>query len=307
MLRFKTALLLLLSAFFIGMAYLFTKNGLSLFFPMQLLGFRFGAGLIFMGALIAARVIRLEKPSRASPLIAVQILISPLLYFALETFGLKRIDSSLAAIILAAAPIFSSFAGTVIVREAIALRQMLFALLAFSGICFLNIYHGIESGPGTTAGLALITAAAVCSGLSGSVTKRLLQSCSPFTLMFLSYLCAAVFFNIAGVMQWMAAGAGGSYLKPLSSPMGIVTVLYLSLLPGIACSLIQYYSLRRTKVSVVAMFSYLTPVISLTGASLFLHETITPVDISCILLIVGSMAGSVFYAGGKNIEEGNKR
>lgn len=298
------ALLLLLSSAFVGAAYIFTKNGLTLFAPMQLLGFRFTLGLLFFLLMAALGIIKLKKPSSFHPLILLQVLLTPILYFSFEIFGLQRIDSSLAAIILSSSPIFASMVSARLLKESFSLKQLLFTLLAFSGICILNIAGGMGS-PGEMVGFILIILATACSSLSGSVTKILMRDYSSFTLLFFSYLCGAVFFTGAGIIDAAAAGKLDSYFKPLTDPLGIVTILYLSTMPGIVCSLIQYYCLQRAKVSVVSVFSYLTPVVSLILASVFLHENISLLDIGCMILIIGAMAGSVFFGSRSKRQEVN--
>lgn len=297
--NFKTTVLLILNSSFVGVAYIFTKGGLKLFQPMQLLGFRFTMSLLFMVILILFGVIKIDLKIKFKKILLLQIILSPLLYFTLETTGLKYIDSSYASIILSISPIVATILGSIFLNEKMNAKQILFILIAFAAICVLNIYKSVDGKSFNPIGFIIILMAAVCSGMTNIATKKTLKEYSSFTLLFISMLVGSIFFTTAGIFEGISAGTIGSYFLPLTKVDGIITILYLSTMPGVVYSIIYYYCIKRVKVSTVSVFSYLMPIVSIIAAAAILKENVSIVDIACVLVIILGMAFSVLVSKNK--------
>jgi drug/metabolite transporter (DMT)-like permease len=106
----------------------------------------------------------------------------------------------------------------------------------------------------------------------------------------------------AGVIRSISAGTLHEYFLPLTQLDGAITILYLSIMPGIVYSIISYYCIKRVKVSIVAIFSYFIPVVSLISAAVILKEKVGIVDISCVVIVIFGMTGSVLASQYKKIK-----
>ncbi|HOX91478.1 MAG TPA: DMT family transporter, partial [Spirochaetales bacterium] len=88
-----------------GLSFMFTKNALDTLSSWELLFLRFLTAALVMSVLVAFRLIKLDYRGKPIKLLLATALLQPVLYFIVETEGLKQADSSTAGIILSAIPV----------------------------------------------------------------------------------------------------------------------------------------------------------------------------------------------------------
>jgi drug/metabolite transporter (DMT)-like permease len=285
--------LFVLLGFFWGSSYLFIKIGVEAGLqPFTLVAARLFFGLLLLGAVVAIAREQLPREPRMYGHLIVMGLFSVALPFALITWAEQSVDSSLAAVLTGAVPLFViPFAAMFLPAERITFNAVLGIAIGLIGVAVV-----VGFNPATLAGtdlvpqIALIGAAASYA-LGGVYARRNVHGLRPMI---------PAFFQVAFALVMTAIPA---FLleRPWEGPFtagAIFAVIWLGLLGSGAAYLIFFRILRNWGATRTSLVAYLLPIWGIVLGALVLSE---PIDVRLIagtaLVIAGiglvNMRGSV--------------
>ena len=211
--------------------------------------------------------------------------------FILFSWSETRITSSLAAILQAAAPIFTVLIAVALGLERVGGRRLAGFLVGFAGVALLL---GSPGGGGILAALAVVLAA-FCYACGATFASRKLSGVDPLVIGAGSCVVATVVAAPLGLAHLPATVPGwketGSVLALGLAGTGIAYVMLFALLASVGPS--------RT-----ILVTYMIPAIAVAYGVLLLGEPLRWESLAGLALI---LAGVAFAAGGRRDRSAEKR
>ena len=273
-------MLLALSALW-GASFMFIKIAVRELEPATLVAVRLAIGALTLAPLALVRIGVRETARQlrgaAGPLVATGLVNSAIPIVSLS-WAEKRIDSGLAAVIQASAPLFTALLALRFSRsERVTGARLVGLLVGFAGVALLV---GVQPSGDIVAGLAVVFSA-LCYAVAALYVARGLGDVSPLvtsvgalgaaTLALLPFALAQLpsSFPSLGVVAAVAVlGIGGT---------GLAYVLYYALLAGAGAS--------RS-----ILVTYLVPALALGYGAVFLSEPVTAAAVAGLALVLGGVA-----------------
>ncbi len=161
-------------------------------------------------------------------------------------------------------------------------------------------------------GFALVIASSFFSGFRWGLTQILLlrhpATSNPFaTLFFLSPIMFVSLVTIASFAEGPIALSAG--LSELAAKKGSITSVLLLLFPGFLafCMTTSEYSLlQRTNVVTLSICGIFKEVVTITAAEIAYHDPLTPINVSGLLVTIGSIASYNYLKITKMREEARR-
>jgi drug/metabolite transporter (DMT)-like permease len=273
-------MLLVLAAIW-GASFMFIKVGVRELAPGTLICFRLALGTLTLLPVALMTVgrneLRRQVQAAAFPLLIVGLLNSAL-PITLLAWAEKRVDSGLAAVIQASAPLFTALLALRFSREEIVTGSRLVGLLVgFGGVALLV---GAQPSGDVVSALAIIVTA-FCYAVAALYSARALAEVPPLvtavgalgsaTLLLVPF---AVVQPPDGVPAWTVTG---SLLALGILGTGVAYVLYYALLAGAGAS--------RS-----ILITYLVPALALGYGAVILDEPVTAAAVTGLALVLGGVA-----------------
>ena len=258
---------------FWGFSFIATKVALREVHPVALLAIRFGIGatLLFFFQIRKDRGFLRAFSSSDWVSIVFLAMVGIAGHNLLQAYGLLYTTAINTGWIIAIQPIFIALSARLFLREKITWRRIAGIVLGFSGI-LLIISRGLFSFSlfrvASTFGDLLV----LCSALTWAAFtvggRGFLSRFSPLAaispIMAVGCLLTILFYSLKG--EW-------GFICHLS-PAAWMGILFL----GVFCSGLAYFfwysALEKKDSSLIGMYLYLEPIVTLIGASLLLNETI---------------------------------
>lgn len=262
-----------------GSSFMFNKIVLRELTPETAVLLRIGSGALVLGVWLAlsGRSFRPLRPY-AWPL-ALMGLLNTTFPFFLIVWGQQYIDSGLAAIFNASAPIFTALVAIAFVHEqrATGLR------LAGIGVGFVGIVVlvGFEpSGePRAILGSLAIVGAALCYSIGALYAGRRFTGLSPELVSFGTLAWGALF-----ALPFGLASANGFGLGTLAA------VLFLGVAATAVAYLLYFGLIASAGASKAILVTYLVPSLALVYGAVFLDEPVTAVALVGLGLVLAGVA-----------------
>ena len=272
-------MLLALSAIW-GASFMFIKVGVRELDPITLVGLRLSLGALTLAPIVALAVGRSalsELRAAAWPLAVTGLVTTAIPIWSLS-WAETRIDSGLAAVIQASAPLFTALLALGFVRsERVSGARLVGLVVGFAGVVLLV---GAQPRGDAVAGLAVV-GSSLCYAVAALYAARRLAHVSPLVTSLGALTAASLATLPPGLARlpssppdWkvigavLALGIGGT---------GVAYILYYALLAGAGAS--------RS-----ILVTYLVPALALGYGALLLGEPITAVAVGGLALVLGGVA-----------------
>lgn len=268
---------------FWGLSSIATKIGLYGFEPFTFSFFRFFITVVVLLGynLVKRKSLRLRKQD--FKVITISAIVMYFLNSAFLMFATKRLDAGLIPILFALVPI------VMVVIESVLNQKILVGPLGMIGIIggvvgifVVSIGNDSRNGSVDVVGL-LLMGCAVLSWAGGSVylKKKKIETSITTLLMYqmivpLTFYALLTFYN------------GGPQIYGWST-QAIIGVFYMALIDTLLGSACYVYLLKRWKVSIVATYAYINPIVGLMGSYFFLNEMITMKKMIGMVIILFSV------------------
>jgi drug/metabolite transporter (DMT)-like permease len=262
-----------------GSSFMFIEIALRDLAPSTLILLRMGSGAVALAVyvrLAGHRVARLRPYIWPLALLA---LINTSVPFFLIAWGQQYIDSGLAAIFNASAPLFTALFALPIDRsQRVTGLRLAGVLLAFGGVVLLV---GFELGGGehAVAGALAVVAASACYGIGGLYAGRSFNGLPPALVAFGSLSWATLFVLPLGVAQASMLGWDA-----------LLSVLYLGIAATGVAYLFYFGLIAGAGASKAVLVTYLVPSLALVYGAVFLDETVTAVSLAGLALVLLGVA-----------------
>src|SRR5919202_779542 len=178
-----------------------------------------------------------------------------------------RLDSGLAALIVAIIPLWVAVLDRFVFGRRLSPAAMLGLFVGFAGVALL-----VRPGGGVDVAAALTLLATTGGWAAGSLYARgapLPQS--PLLAAAMQMLCASVLLAIAGA----AFGEAGEIHSDAFAPKPVAAWLYLVLVGSLVAFSAYAWLLKNVRISVVATYAFVNPVVAVALGAVFLGEAIT--------------------------------
>jgi drug/metabolite transporter (DMT)-like permease len=272
----------------IGLSFLFVKMTVTIAHPLDVLAHRFALSLIVVSIPVLFGWIkinlRLADLWRIIPL----GLLSPVLFFAFQAFGLVTSNSSEAGIIQAMVPVFTLALASVFLKERTSILQKMSLLLSVAGVIFIFAMKGSGMSMSNMQGIVLLVLSAISFAGYGVLARPLTRQYKPLELTWVTLMVGCVVFNAIALIRHAFTGSMVDYVQPLGDLSYLGALAYLAILSTMVSTLLSSYALTHLEASRVSVFSNLSTLISIAGGALILHEPVQSYHyVGAILIIIG--------------------
>ncbi len=292
----KAYLGLILMTSIVGFSFIFLKIGLRYASAMDLMAHRFTAAIMSLLVIWLFGLIRIPRFSlkKAKPLLILSIFY-PLMFFTLQTFGMKYSTASEAGIIFAAVPVITLLAARIFLREKTTILQKTGIALSIAGILFIIYKAGVLPGDTSIKGVLLLLLSVFSVVVYYVLGKKTGVHFSAMEITVWMTVLAFLVFNVWSVTSHLLDHTLGQFFKPLAQPEFLWTVLYLGVLSSMLTAFLTNYALTQIPASQIAVFNNLSPVIAILGGVLILGETLFTYHIIGGLLVLAGVAMTLFF------------
>ncbi|MRR13107.1 DMT family transporter, partial [bacterium] len=237
------------------------KAGLKGYGPGELALLRFITASAVLGAYAIAT--RMRLPARTDlPRLALAGMLGISIYHLGLNYGEQTVSAGAASLIIAAGPVFTALMAAAVLRERLSVWGWLGIVVSFAGVALITFGEG--GGVRFEPGALLILLSAVSTAAYFVVSKPLLATYS--SLEFTSYV---IWFGTIPMLLW----APGLIAQVPAAPAdATLAVVYLGVFPAAAAYLTWSYALARMPASVLSAFLYLSPVLAILIAFVWIAE-----------------------------------
>lgn len=280
-------------ALIIGFSFLFVKMTVYTASPFDVLAHRFLLSVLVMAVPIRLGWIRISVRAADLKRMLPLALLSPVLYFTLQAFGLLYASSSEAGIIQATVPVFTLLLAAYILKERTRWLQKVSLLVSVAGVILIFVMQGNAGFRADhLGGIVLLIGSALAFAGYSVLMRPLTRVYNPLELTWVTMLTAAIMFNGIALIRHFAAGNWIDYVQPLTQPSYIMALLYLGVLSSLGTTLLSSYALSRLKATQMSVFSNISTIVSMIAGTIILHEQLLLYHVIGAVLIIGGVLGT---------------
>jgi drug/metabolite transporter (DMT)-like permease len=262
-----------------GSSFMFIELALRDLAPSTVILIRIGSGALALAVYLRLAGHRFSSLRPYAGPLALLGLVNTAGPFFLITWGQQHIDSGLAAILNASAPLFTALFALPLDRtQRVSGLRLVGVLLGFGGVVLLV---GGELGGGDRAvagGLAVVGASA-CYGVGSLFAGRRFNGLPPALVAFGSLAWATLYALPLGAAQASAPG-----------PTALLSVLYLGIAATGAAYLLYFGLIAGAGASRAVLVTYLVPALALGYGAVFLDEQVTALALAGLALVLAGVA-----------------
>jgi drug/metabolite transporter (DMT)-like permease len=277
-----------------GFSFLFTKEGLELMTPFQLLGFRFALAFISLSILRITGIINIDLKGKNIKLLLLLAVFQPGIYFIFETTGMIYTTSSEAGIMIALIPIVVTILAAVILKEKTSIVQMAFVLLSVGGVFFIILNRGSSDVEGNLFGIFLLAVAVLAAAFYNIISRKLSLEFRPIEITYVMMGFGALIFNLTALYQRSFNLSG--YFNILSETRVLITIIYLGIFSSVVAFFMMNYTLSKINAAQAAVFANFTTVVSILAGVFIRNESFYSFQIIGAVLIIVGVWGTNYFS-----------
>jgi len=252
-----------------GMSFLFIKEGLRAFAPMQITLGRVAIGAVVLAAVLLARRERLPRGGRTWAHLSAAAVLNNVIPFSLFGYAEQRIGSGLAGICNASAPLFAAVVAFMMLPdERLGPRRAAGLATGFAGVfVVLGAWASLNADDLTGALMAL--GGGLCYGIGFPYTRRFVTGTgfSSLSLAAGQLLCGTV---VLAVITPELTSAPGRW-----SATAVSSVVLLGALGTGLAYLLNYGIISAAGATVATTVGYVLPLVSVLAGFVILRERLT--------------------------------
>lgn len=278
-------LIFLALGFFWGSSYLFIKigvdNGLQ---PFTLIMFRLLIGLLLLAAVVGIAREPLPRDPRMYGHLLVMGVINIAIPFSLITYAEQTVDSSLAAVINGAVPLFVIVIAALFLKgETVTINRVAGLVVGFIGVAVLVGLDVTDLGSANTLGELALIGATISYAIGNVYNKAHVHGLRPMIPALFQ-----VFFGllVTGALAFLFEHP----LAVVPAPEAILAVVWLGLLGSGLAYLSYFRILQHWGATRTSMVAYLLPVVGIALGAVVLNENVTLSTLIGTILVIGGIA-----------------
>jgi drug/metabolite transporter (DMT)-like permease len=276
-----------------GSSFMFIEIALRDLAPSTLILLRMGSGALTLAAYVALAGRSFGELRPYVRPLALLGLVNTAVPFFLIAWGQQHIDSGLASIFNASAPLFTALFALGYDRSQRSTGiRLVGIMLGFAGVVLLVGFELSGGAQAVLGGLAVVGAAA-CYGIGGLYAGRRFNGLPPSLVAFGALVWSTLFVSPFGLAQGSVPGWEA-----------ILSVLYLGIAATGVAYLLYFGLIAGAGASKAVLVTYLVPSLALIYGAVFLDEKVTAVAIAGLALV---LAGVALGTGSVRRERGGAR
>lgn len=285
-----------------GFSFMFSKIGLEVMTPIELIAFRFLLAALTMTTLKVFKIIKVDLKGKNIKMVLLTSFCEPVLYFFFESMGINMTSTSEAGLMISLIPVFVAIFSMIFLHEKLKLSQLCFIVLSVGGVVFINMMKDSLSLSGNFLGIIFLFLAIISSSFYNIGSKKSSVNFTPIEITYIMMWVGAISFNIILTVTNLIKGTMNSYFAPLANSQSVIPLLYLGILSSIIAFFMVNYTISKIPVSQSAVFANLCTIVSILAGVLILKEDFFWYDfIGAIMILVG-VWGTVYFGERDNDE-----
>jgi drug/metabolite transporter (DMT)-like permease len=266
-----------------GLSFVWYKQALLHFGPVSLVLSRLivSLPLVFVSALLLKRLKKIHPGD--IPVFLLLAFLEPFLYFIGESIGMQYVSSTVAAILISTIPIFIAISAYIIFSEKLSLNNYLGFAISFAGVIIV-ILADMDKMEATYKGILFILLAVLSAVGYGLVVKRIANKYNSLTIVSAQNFIAIIYFIPVYFIFEHKATITTEWTFDKLVPM-----LYLAVFASTFAYIGFIQGLRKLGVSKATVFTNFIPVFTAIFAMIILHESLSGLKVSGIMLVVGGL------------------
>ena len=262
-----------------GSSFMFIEIALRDLAPSTLILLRMAGGAVALAVWIAFSGHHFGALRRYAWPLALLGLVNTAVPFFLIAWGQQYIDSGLASIFNASAPLFTALFALGYDRSQRSTGMRLVGIIVgFTGVVLLVGFE-LSGGERAVVGGLAVVAASACYGIGGLYAGRRFAGLPPSLVAFGALLWSSAFVLPLGAAQATVPGWES-----------VLSVLYLGVAATGAAYLLYFGLIAGAGASKAVLVTYLVPSLALLYGAVFLDEKVTAIAIAGLALVLAGVA-----------------
>lgn len=281
--RSAVAVIALLPMMFWGISFVWTKVVYQYYEPVTTITLRLIIGTLFLSAFIFVTG-KSEKVRKGDwKFFCLLAFLSPFCYFLGESFGVKYVSATLAAVSIATIPVVTPVFAALILHERLSITNVVGLVLSFLGVGIMIVDPGfrISASPIGLASLGFAVLSAVGYSL---IIKRFSQRYSSLTIVNLQNLIAIFYFL---PVFFLTEFKQFTRVRPTTEL--VITLLLLAVLCSTVAFILLTIVIREIGVSKANIYTNTIPVFTAIFAWLIIGETMTGRRLLGMAVVLGGL------------------
>ena len=276
--NWRTYLALLFAMVAWSLSFVWFKVALPVYGPLTIVFSRLVISVVLLYVFLKATGRFMIPDKKNLKLLMLLGFFEPFLYFLGESFGLKYISSTLAAVIIATIPLFAPIPARIFHNERTGGNFFLGAILSLVGVVLVAFEPGIVvSGIGV--GLEFL---AVLAALGYStVLKKVPNSVPIFSVIFYQSLLGAIYF----MPLWLIFEARETLATPFNAE-AFIAIVELAIVASVLAFVLFTYGVRRIGMNRANVFVNAIPGFTAVFAWLILGDVMSMHKVAGLLILV---------------------
>lgn len=287
--REKSALIIAVcSEIIFGLSFIFIKMCVDTISVFTLLSWRSITAFVTMTACALLGVVKINLKGKNLRSLFLLSLFQPVLYFIMETLGVRFTNASESGTLLACIPIITMFFSVIFLKDKPTRQQVFFMLLSVTGAVMIGTMNGFSASSNVIGYLFLLTAMA--SESAYAITSQKIKDFNSAEKTYAMITSGTVVFTSCALIEHGIKGTLTEYLTLPFTDSGFLTcILYL----GIGCSVIAFFCANYA-ISVIgatrrAVFAGLATITAIVGGVFYLGEPFSLLQgVATVLILVGA-------------------
>lgn len=285
-----------------GFSFYFTRTVLDIVNNQvfTVLSLRFTIGLLGIIILYKFKVIKLEYKGKDIKSLGILCLFQPVLYFILETFGIKYTSTSEVGIMISMIPVITGVMASIFLNEKLNFKQITCIVISVLGVVIINL-QSTSGESSSMIGRIMVFSAVMCSGVYNMYARKLSKNqFTPIEITAAMQLVGSITFTSISIGDQAINGNIKEYFMSLYNMEIVIPILYL----GAGCSLLgmflsnySKYKLEATKSSIL---SNIATVVSIFVGVFLLDEKFDIYGVTGSIIIIASIVGMVLSSKDKS-------
>lgn len=273
----------LLAMFFWSFSFVWFKIAYKTYEPMTVVLIRLSlsAAIMFFVAKVLGKLQPLKK--RDAGWMVLLSFFEPFLYFMGESFGLKYVSSTVAAVIVATIPLFTPFAAWYFHREKLSWPNFTGLLISFFGVSLVvfDLSSGLSASP---LGITLEFLAVLSTIGYAVILKKMTADYNGYTIISYQNLFGALMF----LPFWGIFEAREAFLTPYSAE-AFSAIVKLAVFASILGFIFFTHSIRHLGINQSNMFVNVIPVFVAIFSFFILGDEITVQKMFGIAVVIAGL------------------
>ena len=274
---------------------MFSKIGLKVMTPIELIAFRFLLAALAMTLLKVFGIIKVNLKGKSLRIVLLTSICEPVLYFLFESLGINMTSSSEAGLMIALIPVFVAIFSMIFLHERLTPIQLGFIFLSVGGVIFINMMKDSLSLSGNFLGIIFLFFAIISSSFYNIGSKKSSMDFTPVEITYVMMWIGAISFNTVLIVINLIKGNMRNYFAPLIHIQAIVPLLYLGILSSIVAFFMVNYTISKIPVSQSAVFANLCTIVSIFAGVIILKEDFFWYDFIGTIVILAGVWGTVYF------------